>query len=80
MNFLFTKRVDLILQAHDHEYQRFKQLTCATVNAYNASCVANDGSTDEYTKGDGSIIVISGDTGGGEFGSINTTDPGRHSP
>ena len=81
MNLLLSKRVDLILQAHDHEYQRFKQLTCddsptrTTDATYVPSCVANDGSSGVYSKGQGIVIVISGLSGGGEFGNINATDP-----
>src|SRR3989441_2461294 len=52
LNLLVSKKVDLILQAHDHNYQRSKQLalngtTCTTIQAetYNSNCVVNDGST-----------------------------------
>src|SRR2546421_4379886 len=51
-NLLVSKKVDLILQAHDHSYQRSKQLalnstTCTAIQAeiYNSNCVVNDGST-----------------------------------
>ncbi len=81
MNLLFSERVDLILQAHDHEYQRSKQLVCddspttSTDATFVPSCVVNDGASGLYAKGVGSVIVISGDTGGGEFGTINIKDP-----
>ncbi len=81
MNLILSKRVDLILQAHDHEYQRSKQLVCAdspaktTQATFVPSCVVDDGSDGQYVKGAGSVIVISGDTGGGEFGTINVNDP-----
>src|SRR5260370_21098028 len=74
MNLLIQKRVDLVLQAHDHNYQRSKQLTCAFVQQYSSSCVADDGSSGTYSKGRGTIFVISG-TFGQEFYPINFTSP-----
>jgi len=74
MNLLFEKKVDLVLQAHDHNYQRSKQLTCATVQQYSSACVANDGSSGTYTKGHGPVFVIAG-TFGQEFYPINYTSP-----
>jgi PKD repeat protein len=75
MNLLLTKKVDLILQAHDHEYQRSKQLTCITVESYNPSCVSRDATDGFYVKGSGSAIVIPGIIGGGAFQAVNVTDP-----
>src|SRR5258706_589348 len=79
-NLLVSKKVDLILQGHDHDYQRSKQLalngtTCTAIQAetYNSNCVVNDGSTWSYTKGLGPIIVIIGTVGEGLF-NINTSD------
>jgi hypothetical protein len=74
MNLLFQKKVDLVLQAHDHNYQRSKQLTCALVEKFSSSCVANDGSTGIYSKGRGTIFVIAGTFGQG-FYPINFTNP-----
>jgi len=74
-NLLLDNRVDLILQAHDHDYQRFKQLTCAQVGAYAASCVADDGADGCYVRGAGAVTVITGTIGGGGLTSINTGDP-----
>ncbi len=68
-NLLVDKKVDLILQGHDHTYQRSKQLalsgTCAAVTAGtpDTDCVVDDGSDDTYTKGSGSILVIAGNFG-----------------
>ena len=73
MNLLINKRVDLVLQGHDHNYQRGKQLTCAQTNSYNASCVADDGADGIYTKGAGTIFVVAGMGGQGLY-SINTSD------
>ncbi len=69
-NLLVSKKVDLILQAHDHDYQRSKQLalngtTCTAISpaAYNSNCVVNDGSTGNYTQGAGPVVVIVGSIG-----------------
>ncbi len=74
MNLLIQKRVDLVLQAHDHTYQRSKQLTCATVNSFDSTCVANDGSGGIYQKGAGTELVIAGLFGAG-LTKINATQP-----
>jgi hypothetical protein len=74
MNLLIQKKVDLVLQAHDHNYQRSKQLTCAFVEQFSSACVSNDGSSGTYSKGEGTIFVISG-TFGQEFYPINFTSP-----
>ena len=85
MNLLISKRVDLVLNGHDHSYQRSKQLTCADGPAYSTSptatdagyqpsCVANNGSTGSYPKGTGTVFVIQG-TFGKSLDSINATDP-----
>ncbi|MFL5625143.1 MAG: metallophosphoesterase [Ktedonobacteraceae bacterium] len=80
MNLLISKKVDLILQAHDHTYQRSKQLafngtTCTAIQAetYNSNCVVNDGSTGNYTKDSGPVVDIIG-TVGETLESINTSD------
>jgi hypothetical protein len=74
MNLLIQKKVDLVLQAHDHNYQRSKQLSCASVEQFVSSCVTNDGSSGTYTKGVGTTFVIAG-TFGQEFYAINYTNP-----
>src|SRR5437588_6621881 len=79
-NLLVSKKVDLILQGHDHTYQRSKQLalnstTCIAIQAetYNRHCVVNDGSTGRYTKGSGTVLVITG-TVGADLYPISTSD------
>ena len=68
-NLLISERVDLILQAHEHGYERSKQLAqtagCPTIRPgpYNAACVAADGGGGQYAKGLGSVVVISGTAG-----------------
>ncbi len=79
---LLSKKVDLVLQAHDHNYQRSKQLTCmdsplrdTTQMEYVPSCVADDGSDGTYSKAAGTVFVINGAFGGEGFTPINVTDP-----
>ena len=72
-NLLLQKKVDLILQAHDHLYERSKQLTCATKNSYNSSCVADNGTDGRYMQGNGSVLVIQG-TGGHSADSFAKSD------
>jgi hypothetical protein len=69
------KRVDLILMAHDHDYQRSKQLTCSDVGSYSPACVADDGADGLYNRGAGTVIVIAGMFGGGRFTSVDIADP-----
>jgi hypothetical protein len=80
MNLLISKKVDLILQAHDHTYQRSKQLahtaSCSSIaaGAYNSNCVVDDGQDNTYWAGSGSVTVISG-MGGRSLYNISTADP-----
>ncbi|HYH48150.1 MAG TPA: hypothetical protein VEG38_01250, partial [Acidimicrobiia bacterium] len=68
-NLLVDKRVDLILQAHEHGYARSRQLStgpkCAAipVDRVDPACFADDGTTDNYAKGAGSVVVIAGTLG-----------------
>lgn len=78
-NLLISKKVDLILQGHDHNYQRSKQLAlgsnCSRIvkTVYNPGCVADDGSDDRYLKGAGPVLVIVGTGGIGNY-DINSAD------
>ncbi len=81
LNLLVKKKVDLVLQGHDHNYQRTKALgtggACQEIRAgfYNPACVADAGKKDEvFEKGAGTIIVIVG-TGGHSNYSIDKRDP-----
>jgi hypothetical protein len=75
---LLEKKVDLILQGHEHDYERSKQLAvggaCATfaVAPANPACVANGAATG-YAKGAGSVVAIAG-SGGTGLRAINTAD------
>src|SRR6266704_6751972 len=71
-NLLLSKKVDLIIQAHDNAYERSKQLalnnsTCTKIATngdgyptYNSACVVNSGSSGSYPAGTGTIVVIQG--------------------
>jgi hypothetical protein len=73
MALLFAKRVDLVLQGHEHGYERSKSLTCARVDVYNSSCVAESNPT---LRGKGTTIVVLG-TGGMALRTRNDNDPER---
>jgi hypothetical protein len=79
MDLLLEKRVDVILQGHDHSYQRTKQLAlgpgCPSfpIDAYDPACVADHG-THEYVQGRGTIEAIVA-TGGQEMYTLNPQDP-----
>ena len=68
MDLLLEKRVDLVLQSHEHSYQRTKQLAlgpgCPSLplDAYGAACVADQRETG-YEQGRGSLVVIAGTAG-----------------
>jgi parallel beta-helix repeat protein len=82
-NMLVSKKVDLIVQAHEESYQRSKQValnnnTCtkfvANINGwvpYDSSCIVNDGSSN-YVPGKGTVIVIQGNWGRG-WDPVNST-------
>jgi chitodextrinase len=74
MNLLVEKKVDLVLQAHDHNYQRSKQLalnpsTCPAIPAgsFDADCVVDSGADREYPKGQGTLFQIGGTFGRGLY-------------
>ncbi len=74
IDLLIEKKVDLVLHAHDHVYERSKQLTCASAHVFIADCVVDDGSDNEYAKGAGTVIVVDG-TFGRAQDDINLGDP-----
>jgi hypothetical protein len=61
---LIERRVDLVLHAHEHSYQRSRQLAtgpaCAQVRVddFDAACLAGEGSDDAYRRGEGTIFAI----------------------
>jgi hypothetical protein len=80
VDLLVSKKVDLVLQGHYHDYQRGKQLaispSCPTipVQAFNSACIKNDGRKGVYQKGAGTVFMIVG-TGGDSLGPIDLDHP-----
>src|SRR5207248_5448937 len=77
---LLSKKVDLILYGHKHNFQVSKQLTlngttCTslTIGAYNPHCVAS--ASTNLVKGAGSVMVINGSGGDTPLADIDTSDP-----
>lgn len=63
MTMLFDRKVDLILQGHEHGYARTKQLTTnpstcplVPVDAFDQDCVADD--DDDLRRGAGTVIMV----------------------
>lgn len=82
-NLLVSKKVDVVLQGHEHNYQRAKQLafnaTCAAIvpNQYTAACVNDDGFDQHYPRGGGMVLMMVGTGGVGISGSnLNDTEAG----
>lgn len=73
MNLLINKRVDVVLQSHDHNYQRSHALKCITTNSTNSACIADNGSDGTYTKGAGPVIIINGEFGRPLY-NVNSAD------
>ncbi len=77
LNLAVEKKVDVVLQGHQHGYSRSKQLglssSCPAVraNSVTPSCVVGEGNT--LIKDAGSIIVTAG-TGGVDLRDINLAD------
>ena len=81
LNLLVGKKVDLILNAHTHNYERSKQLalnadSCAAMqlHIFNGNCIVDDGASHVYKRGEGSVVVIAG-TGGRDIDPFNLDDP-----
>lgn len=78
-NLLIDRKVDLILQGHDHSYQRSRQLAhregCAAVepDGFRAACVADAGADGIYRKGAGSVVIING-MGGRDLYPVSRQD------
>jgi len=71
VNLIHAEGVDMLIQGHDHTYQRTKQLTCATANSFNAACVVD--SDDQYSRGAGTVTVVNG-AGGYRLYNISAND------
>ncbi len=71
-NMLISKKVDLLIQAHDDAYERGKQIalnssTCPSFatdgngyTLYNSNCVVDNGSRGYYTSGTGTVVTVQG--------------------
>jgi len=76
---LVEKRVDLTLHAHDHTYQRTKQLATnaacrqVPIDAFDERCVVVSACENEYVRGAGAVFVIVG-TAGAELWEIDLAD------
>jgi Calcineurin-like phosphoesterase len=73
MNLLIQRKVDLILQGHDHNYQRSHQLRCLTVDSTNPDCISDRGDDGVYRKGAGPVILINGEFGVSHY-SVSRSD------
>jgi hypothetical protein len=75
-NLLVQKKVDLVLQGHEHGYERSGQFAldparCPSIPissptgtpSYSAGCMADHGASGAYTKGVGPVVVIAGTAG-----------------
>jgi len=83
MNLLISKdsqgrqRADLLIQGHDHTYQRSKQLSLGTgctgisTSSTNTSCIVASGNA--FSKGAGTVLVING-AGGNTLYTVNSAD------
>jgi hypothetical protein len=77
LNLLIDRKVDLVISAHDHTYQRTQQLAlgdqCDAVDPkiYEPECVV-PGSTDDFARGAGTVMLIVG-TGGQPLSTINAS-------
>ena len=78
MTLLLNKRVDVILQGHEHGYERSKQLatnesTCPILptDTFSRACVAD--SDDVLVKGAGTVIHVLG-TGGKDMRTLERRD------
>jgi hypothetical protein len=79
-NLLISEKVDLVLQAHTHDYQVTKQLalnstTCPNIvpGSYNPACVVN--ATTHMSKGAGTVFVMTGTGGTMPLFTLSTSDP-----
>lgn len=76
---LIEEKVDLVLQGHDHSYQRTKQISsgpsCGVVkvDTFNPSCLVTTARDDLYEKGAGPVFVLTA-AAGGKLYDVNEGD------
>jgi hypothetical protein len=79
-NLLVAKKVDLVLNGHEHLYQRTVQIATSAAcpqlvpGTYDASCVSD--ADDDVARGRGTVFATVG-TGGNALRNINTADVER---
>lgn len=71
---LVAEKVDLVLQGHDHTYQRSHSLAQIQAGSVPSGAVADNGDDDSYRRGAGTVFVISGMVGRSLYG-CNHADP-----
>jgi len=80
LNLLIDRKVDLVLQAHEHSYQRTRQIAHSTrcpivrIDDFDRACVRSSDSGSRYARGQGTVFVING-AGGRELYKIDPKDP-----
>jgi hypothetical protein len=74
MDLLIAEGTDLVLHAHDHTYQRSKQLICADAGVFIPGCVVDGGGDNFYTRGAGTVFVITGAAGGWHMYNVSRND------
>ncbi len=74
MDLLIGEGVDLLIQGHEHLYERSHSLSCADVGVFLPACVADDGGDGQYAADAGTIFHIIGTPGRG-FRSLSFSDP-----
>ncbi len=80
LDLLLKKKVDLLLNGHNHVYERSKQLAlsgdCPRIprGEYDSACVVDDGSDGQYRKGAGMVQVTAGRFGGRPM-DLDPSDP-----
>lgn len=80
LDLLLKKKVDLLLNGHNHIYERGKQLAlsgdCPQIprGEYDSACVVDSGSDGQYRKGAGMVQVTAGRFGGRPQG-LDPDDP-----
>ena len=78
-NLLLSKKVDVILEGHDHTYQRSYQLGlgdgCRKLSTGESDddCIVDDGDSEAYQAGRGTVLVING-SGGRELNNVDDSD------
>ncbi|UCH91610.1 MAG: phosphohydrolase, partial [Nitrospirota bacterium] len=60
---LIEEGVDIVLQGHDHDYQRSHSLGIVQPGTFPSGAVVDDGSDNEYFRGAGTVFVIVGTVG-----------------